>query len=135
MSATGASTQTSHNTDHTAHRLYGDDNHYCLELDNTVYVLNSSTIDPCLSLFPWAGFAKPKRLSNSIPCWICTAISQHSSISPTENCMMCMSWTEPTLNSHACTDSISSAVSLCCDRSPIPCSEGCIPTASSFPRE
>ena len=45
---------------HTAHRFYGDDDYYGLELDTTVYALNSSTIDTCLSLFLWAGFRKTK---------------------------------------------------------------------------
>ena len=31
-----------------------------LELDNTVYALDSSTIDLCLSMFPWAQFRKTK---------------------------------------------------------------------------
>ena len=31
-----------------------------LELDSTVYALDSSTIDLCLSLFPWASFRKTK---------------------------------------------------------------------------
>ncbi len=31
-----------------------------LELDNTVYALDSSTIDLCLSIFPWAHFRKAK---------------------------------------------------------------------------
>ena len=31
-----------------------------LELDNTVYALDSSTIDLCLSLFPWAPFRRTK---------------------------------------------------------------------------
>jgi len=32
-----------------------------LELTNTVYALDSTTIDLCLSLFPWRHFAPPKR--------------------------------------------------------------------------
>ena len=32
-----------------------------LELTNTVYALDSSTIDLCLSMFPWRTFARPKR--------------------------------------------------------------------------
>jgi hypothetical protein len=31
-----------------------------VELDNTAYALDSTTIDLCLSLFPWAGFRKTK---------------------------------------------------------------------------
>jgi len=42
-----------------ARRLYVDDD-FGLELKNTVYALDSSTIDLCLSLFPWARFRKTK---------------------------------------------------------------------------
>jgi IS4 transposase len=37
-----------------------DDNDFTLELDNTVYALDSSTIDLCLSVFKWAKFRKKK---------------------------------------------------------------------------
>jgi len=43
----------------TARELYADDD-FGLELDQTVYALDSSTIDLCLSLFPWAKFRKHK---------------------------------------------------------------------------
>jgi len=43
----------------TARRLYADED-LGLELDDTVYALDSSTIDLCLSLFPWAKFRKHK---------------------------------------------------------------------------
>jgi transposase len=42
-----------------ARRLYVDDD-FDLELDDTVYALDSSTIDLCLSVFPWARFRKAK---------------------------------------------------------------------------
>jgi len=44
---------------HQARRLYVDDG-FGLELDETVYALDSSTIDLCLSVFPWARFRKTK---------------------------------------------------------------------------
>ena len=44
---------------HTARRLHIDENHG-LDIDNTVYALDSSTIDPCLTMFPWAHFRKTK---------------------------------------------------------------------------
>ena len=44
---------------HTARNLYADQDHE-LDLDNTVYALDSSTIDLCLSLFPWAPFRSTK---------------------------------------------------------------------------
>jgi len=42
-----------------ARRLYADDD-LGLELTNTVYALDSTTIDLCLSLFPWAHFRSTK---------------------------------------------------------------------------
>ena len=42
-----------------ARRLYADDD-FGIELDNTAYALDSSTIDLCLSLFPWARFRRSK---------------------------------------------------------------------------
>jgi len=42
-----------------ARRLYAKDD-FGLELEQTVYALDSTTIDLCLSLFPWAHFRKTK---------------------------------------------------------------------------
>ena len=42
-----------------ARRLYEHDE-FGVELEETVYALNSTTIDLCLSLFPWAPFRKTK---------------------------------------------------------------------------
>lgn len=44
---------------HTARDLYLDDD-FGIELENTVYALDATTIDLCLSLFPWARFRKTK---------------------------------------------------------------------------
>lgn len=44
---------------HIARDLYADDE-FGVELDETVYALDASTIDLCLSLFPWARFRKTK---------------------------------------------------------------------------
>ena len=61
-----------------ARRLYAQDS-FALELKNTVYALDSSTIDLCLALFPWARFRKTKAavklhtlldLRGSIPTFI-----------------------------------------------------------------
>jgi hypothetical protein len=63
---------------HTARQLYRNDD-FCVELDETVYALDASTIDLCLSLFPWARFRKTKAavklhtlldLRGSIPSFI-----------------------------------------------------------------
>lgn len=43
-----------------ARPLYAEDSDFTLELDNTVYALDSSTIDLCLSVFKWAKFRKKK---------------------------------------------------------------------------
>jgi hypothetical protein len=42
-----------------ARRLYATEP-LAIELDNTVYALDSTTIDLCLSLFPWAPFRDTK---------------------------------------------------------------------------
>ena len=42
-----------------AQRLYAEDS-FALELAETVYALDSTTIDLCLSLFPWAQFRRTK---------------------------------------------------------------------------
>jgi len=45
------------------------------ELNETVYALDSTTIDLCLSVFPWPVSAEPKPRSNFTRCWICVAPS------------------------------------------------------------
>lgn len=42
-----------------AHRLYRDEP-FGLEIEETVYALDSTTIDLCLSVFPWARFRRTK---------------------------------------------------------------------------
>ena len=63
---------------HQAQSLYADDD-FGVELDQTVYALDTTTIDLCLSLFPWARFQKRKAgiklhtaldLRGSIPIFI-----------------------------------------------------------------
>ncbi|NQT96786.1 MAG: IS4 family transposase [Candidatus Marinimicrobia bacterium] len=62
-----------------ARMLYHDDSDFLLDLNNTIYALDSTTIDLCLSLFPWAKFRKHKAaiklhtlldLRGSIPSFI-----------------------------------------------------------------
>lgn len=43
-----------------ARKLYLNDNEFTLELSGIAYALDSTTIDLCLSLFPWAKFRKTK---------------------------------------------------------------------------
>ena len=61
-----------------ARKLYAEDD-FGLALQQTAYALDSTTIDLCLSLFPWARFRKRKGavkvhtlmdLRGSIPCFI-----------------------------------------------------------------
>lgn len=40
--------------------LYEDDTEFVLEIENTVYAFDSTTIDLCMSIFPWAFFRKKK---------------------------------------------------------------------------
>jgi hypothetical protein len=62
-----------------ARPLYFDDPEFRLDMDNMVYALDSTTIDLCLSMFPWAKFRKAKGavkmhtlldLRGSIPIYI-----------------------------------------------------------------
>ena len=62
-----------------ARPLYGDDPNFRLDIDNMVYALDSTTIDLCLSLFPWAKFRTTKSavkmhtlldLRGSIPVYV-----------------------------------------------------------------
>ena len=45
-------------------------------IDNTVYALDSSTIDLCLTMFPWAHFRKTKSAVSFTRCLICAARSR-----------------------------------------------------------
>lgn len=62
-----------------ARPLYADDPNFRLDIDNMVYALDSTTIDLCLSLYPWAKFRKTKGavkmhtildLRGSIPIYV-----------------------------------------------------------------
>jgi len=62
-----------------ARMLYKTDNDFMQDIDNMAYALDSSTIDLCLSIFPWAKFRKKKAtvkmhmlldLRGSIPTFI-----------------------------------------------------------------
>ena len=63
---------------HTAKDLYAQDD-FGVELNNTVYALDSTTIDLCLSIFPWAGYCSTQAgvrvhtlldLRGSIPSFV-----------------------------------------------------------------
>jgi hypothetical protein len=62
-----------------ARKLYKKDNDFLLDIDKMAYALDSTTIDLCLNLFPWAKFRKNKAavkahtlldLRGSIPTFI-----------------------------------------------------------------
>jgi hypothetical protein len=72
-----------------ARKLYAGDD-LGLELDNTVYALDSTTIDRCLSVFGWAPFRSTKAAVKITPCWICAATSRASSMFPTASCTISM---------------------------------------------
>ena len=64
---------------HEARTLYIDDNDFKLDIDGLVYAFDSTTIDLCLTLFPWAKFRKTKAavkahtlldLRGNIPAWL-----------------------------------------------------------------
>ena len=61
-----------------ARRLYAKDS-FAVDLDQTVYAFDSTTIDLCLTLFPWAQFRRRKSavklhtlidLRGNIPCFV-----------------------------------------------------------------
>ena len=43
-----------------ARKLYRSENDFIIDIDNMAYALDSTTIDLCLNLFPWAKFRKAK---------------------------------------------------------------------------
>ncbi len=43
-----------------ARRLYVNDPEFCLDLDNSIYALDATTIDLCLNVFKWARFRRTK---------------------------------------------------------------------------
>ena len=62
-----------------ARQLYYDDNDFKFDIDGLVYAFDSTTIELCLSLFPWAKFRTTKAaikahtlfdLRGGIPTWI-----------------------------------------------------------------
>ena len=67
-----------------ARQLYAQDR-FAVELDQTVYAFDSTTIDLCLKLFPWAHFRRRKAavklhtlidLRGNIPCFVHISIGK-----------------------------------------------------------
>ena len=74
-----------------ARPLYAEEN-LGLNLDDTVYALDSSTVDLCLLVFGWAPFRPPKLPSNSTLSWTYAARYSLSSMSRRGNCTMSRRW-------------------------------------------
>jgi hypothetical protein len=70
-----------------ARKLYAEED-LGLDLANTVYALDSTTIDLCLSLFPWAPFRSTKAAVKMHTCWTCAEISRVLYMFPTASCTM-----------------------------------------------
>lgn len=71
-----------------AQKLYADDD-FCIELEQSVYALDSTTIDLCLKLFPWAKFRKTKagiklhtllNLRGNIPSFIAISAAKKADV-------------------------------------------------------
>ena len=74
-----------------AKKLYAKDD-FGVNLEAEVYALDSTTIDLCLSLFPWARFRLTKGASNFIRCSTYEATFPSLSIFRTANCTMSTFW-------------------------------------------
>jgi hypothetical protein len=74
-----------------ARKLYAGDD-IGLDLDNTVYALDSTTIDLCLSLFPWADFRSTKSAVKMHTCSTCVVRSPVLSMFPTVKWVMRWRW-------------------------------------------
>src|ERR1700739_1908270 len=72
-----------------ARKLYATED-LGLDLTNSVYALDSTTIDLCLSVFPWAHFRTTKAAVKMTPCSICAATSRASFTCRMANWPTCM---------------------------------------------
>lgn len=72
-----------------ARRLYAEDS-FAVEMEQTAYALDSTTVDLCLSLFPWAPFQQSKSaikahtlldLRGNIPSFLCITTAHTSDVS------------------------------------------------------
>jgi hypothetical protein len=73
-------------------RLYTDEP-LGLDLDQSVYALDSTTIDLCLSLFPWARFSRDRNAVKLHTLWICEAAFPQTSGSQEPPSTTTVSWT------------------------------------------
>ena len=58
-----------------ARPLYSNER-LAMELQQTVYAIDASNVDLCLSLFAWTPSAKGRAGIKLHPCWICAATFQ-----------------------------------------------------------
>jgi hypothetical protein len=75
-----------------ARKLYAHDD-IGLDLDNTVYALDSTIIDLCLSQFPWADFRSTKAAVKMHTLSICVGLFPVLSTFPTAKWAMHGLWT------------------------------------------
>ena len=68
-----------------ARKLYADEP-FGVDLSNTAYALDSTTIDLSLSSFPGRVSRRPRRRSRCTRCWICAATFPRSFTSATGSC-------------------------------------------------
>src|SRR5258707_9873719 len=108
-----------------ARRLYTNED-LGFDLANTVYALDSTTIDLCLAVFPWGISARPRRRSRCTRCWIYAATSRASSTFLTASC------TTSTLST-CCSRKRAPSTSWIAPTSISPASMGCISPAPSSP--
>jgi hypothetical protein len=94
-----------------------------LELDHTLYALDSTTIDLCLSLFPWARFRQHKAAVK-----VHTLLDLHGNIPTfiriTDGRAHSTSWTAATLTSNASTFSLCVRPSSWCAQKRTSCWSG-----------
>ena len=64
-----------------------------LDIDGTVYALDSSTIDLCLSVFPWALFRSTKSAVKMHTLLDCAVTYPHSYTFPMARCTTSTFWT------------------------------------------
>ena len=75
-----------------ARGLYAKDS-FGVTLEQTAYVFDSTTIDLCLTLFPWAQFRRYKSAVKLIPFWTCEAVSPVLCTLPAEERPTARLWT------------------------------------------
>jgi hypothetical protein len=128
-----------------ARRLYINEP-FGVDLKDTVYALDSTTIDLCLTLFPWAPFRSTKAaiklhtlidLRGNIPSFIHISDGKWHDVNVLDELLpepgAFYGWTGAISTSSACTDCISPGRSLSRARSPISKQSGATRMRSTAP--